>query len=829
MKKERANEIFGVILLFLGAFLLASLLFHHNEDHPFFSSHAGLPIKNLTGTAGVYISHYLILTLGFSSYFIPAAFFFWAGCLFLQNVPERKFFKFVGLGFFVISATAIFTLLTPVEQKVQTGGMIGYLVSNFLHAYFGQLGGLILAFSCLLLSFLLATEFLLYPIFKKLWNFVFEIIQARLEARRESQAERSKEKQTAAQIKKNEKKLEFNLKGLKERSQTLQAGRDLKQSPQINKIDRGNIKQVEKPAFVFKDVPLKVKKYDPLAAKGEPVTKKEDKKLEKKAEELKILESKERQNDTGLENAAVKVSRQQTPKEEKESDSAAPVQTDSVSISVSKSEVASSHEFPKLDLLSRAEPVVMKKEDDLTENSRILEQTLRDFDIEVKVVEVEQGPVITRYEILPAPGVKVSSILSLEDDLALALKAASVRFIAPIPGKSAIGIEIPNSTTNVVNLRELFETREYNNRKAKLPLVLGKDSSGKPMITDLTEMPHLLIAGTTGSGKTVCVNAIILGFLYSLSPEDLKLVMVDPKMVELAVYNKIPHMISPVVTDVRKAAQCLNWVVGEMESRYRLLARVGVRNIHSFNQRSDEERSRETNDIPARLPYIVVIIDELADLMMVAQDKVEGAITRLAQLSRAVGIHIILATQRPSVDVITGVIKANFPARISFKVASKVDSRTVLDANGADTLLGKGDMLFLEPGQPKPIRGQAALVKDSDINKVVKFISEQRAPQYLDTLLQVGDPKQAGVQHEKDEMYDEAVRVVLQTGQASASILQRRLRLGYSRASRLIDVMEMQGIVGPFQGSKPREILVPRETFQPESQSQESSEVNSTP
>jgi len=815
MKKERVNEILGVILLFAGAFLLACLLFHHNEDHSFFSSHAGQPIKNLTGIAGVYISHYLILTLGFSSYFVPAAFFFLAGCLFMQNVPERKFFKFVGLGCFVVSSTAIFTLLTPVDQKINTGGMVGYLVANFLHAYFGQLGGLILSFSCLALSFLLATEFLLYPIFREIWSWIYAGVEERLEEKREQE----KGKKATAQLKKSEKKLEFSLKGLKERTQAAQGNKP----PQIvtkkdSKEAKIEIKQAERP-FAFKDVPLKVRKYDPLAIKAEaaalkdeknPLIKKsetkDDKKIDKKADALKEQEVNERLKENPAAAEAIK-------SKEKQIEVPPLPPADVVSISISKSDSNSSYTFPSLDLLNTPEPVKHKLEDDLAENSRILEQTLRDFGIDVKVMEVDQGPVITRYEILPAPGVKVSSIVSLEDDLALALKATSVRIIAPIPGKSAIGIEIPNSTSSMVFLRDLLETREYANRKAKVPLVLGKDSSGRPLITDLTEMPHILIAGTTGSGKTVCVNAIILGFLYSMSPADLKLVMIDPKMVELAIYNKIPHMISPVVTDVRKAAQCLNWVVGEMESRYRLLARVGVRNIHSFNTRPEEERALETNEIPAKLPYIVVIIDELADLMMVAQDKVEGAITRLAQLSRAVGIHIILATQRPSVDVITGVIKANFPARISFKVASKVDSRTVLDGNGADALLGKGDMLFLEPGQPKPIRGQAAFVKDNEINKVVKFISDQEKPQYLESLMQAGDQKQAGVNQEKDEMYDEAVRVVLQTGQASASILQRRLRLGYSRASRMIDHMEMNGVVGPFQGSKPREILVPREDF----------------
>jgi DNA segregation ATPase FtsK/SpoIIIE, S-DNA-T family len=351
---------------------------------------------------------------------------------------------------------------------------------------------------------------------------------------------------------------------------------------------------------------------------------------------------------------------------------------------------------------------------------------------------------------------------------------------------------------------------------------LGKDTSGRALIADLASMPHILIAGTTGSGKTVCVNSIILGFLYYCSPEDLKFVMVDPKMVELAVYNRVPHMISPVVTDVRKAANTLNWVVAEMENRYRLLATVGVRNIQSFNSRPLSPEAAEAlkgapdspNVIPAKLPYIVVIIDELADLMMVAQDKVEGAIARLAQLSRAVGIHLILATQRPSVDVITGVIKANFPARISFKVSSKVDSRTVLDVNGADKLLGKGDMLFLQPGAEKPIRGQAAFVGDEEINGVVEFVASQAAPEFLPEIQALQDGKRSEV-GEKDEIFEEAVNIVLQTGQASTSNLQRRLRLGYTRAARIIDQMEAAGIIGPTQGAKPREILVDRNSAQP--------------
>ncbi|MBI3306697.1 MAG: DNA translocase FtsK, partial [Candidatus Omnitrophica bacterium] len=462
------------------------------------------------------------------------------------------------------------------------------------------------------------------------------------------------------------------------------------------------------------------------------------------------------------------------------------------------------------------------KTDNLPEKSKLLEETLAEFGIEVKVVEVEQGPVITRYELMPAPGVKVNSISALSDDLALALKATSIRLIIPIPGKSAIGVEVPNSVSSMVYLRELVDSGIFRSKKYALPLALGKDTSGKPLIADLTAMPHILIAGTTGSGKTVCVNSIITGLLYHSSPEELKFVMVDPKMVELAVYNKIPHMLAPVVTDVKKAAHTLNWVVNEMENRYKLFATVGVRNIQAFNQRplSEEDMAQvqsveSDHVVPGRLPYIVVVIDELADLMMVAQDKVEGAITRLAQLSRAVGIHLILATQRPSVDVITGVIKANFPARISFKVASKVDSRTVLDGTGADKLIGKGDMLFMQPGDAKPIRGQAALVADEEINQVVKFVSEQAKPDYHPEVLSAQEGKTAGGVLEKDELFDEAVAIVLETGQASTSNLQRRLRLGYTRAARIIDQMEAEGLIGPQQGAKPRDILIDRNSPQP--------------
>ena len=466
------------------------------------------------------------------------------------------------------------------------------------------------------------------------------------------------------------------------------------------------------------------------------------------------------------------------------------------------SKVIGDYKLPSLDLLDDPPPLSSRQvKDDLIASARILEETLSDFGVNVHTADIERGPVITRYELEPAPGVKVQKISALSDDIALAMKAQTVRIVAPIPGKSRVGIEVPNSQSSLVYAKEILGRDEFRNSKSKLTLALGKDIAGNPVITDLAQMPHLLIAGTTGSGKTVCVNSIIMSMLFSATPEEIKFVMVDPKMVELAPFNGLPHLLSPVITDAKKASVAFNWVVGEMQTRYELLAKCGVRNIAAYNQKY------------GKMPYIVIVIDELADLMVVAAAQIENAITRLAQLSRAVGIHLILATQRPSVDVVTGVIKANFPARISFKVASKVDSRTVLDANGADKLLGRGDMLFLEPADAKPTRAQGALIQDKEIERVVEFIGSQREVEYNNEIMAEKQQSGAYTSSEKDVLFDEAVKLILESNHASVSILQRRMRLGYTRAARLIDAMEQEGIVGSFRGSKPREILVDKEAW----------------
>ena len=484
-----------------------------------------------------------------------------------------------------------------------------------------------------------------------------------------------------------------------------------------------------------------------------------------------------------------------------------------------RSAMAGAYQLPPINLLSPPPPLSERTiKDNLEANSRTLEETLRDFDIQAQVVEVEKGPAITRYELQLAPGTKMSRIASLSEEIGLMLKAQSVR-VAPIPGKSRVGIEIPNTTSATVYLREVIESPAFQRSRSKLTLALGKTVAGDMMVTDLRDCPHLLVAGTTGSGKTVCLNALITGFLYSATPDELRLLLIDPKMVEMAVFNGLPHLVAPVVTDAKKASAALGWAVTEMERRYKLLAEVGVRNIDGYNERIKADAERRTpnaeqtddnSESPEPLPYLVLVIDELADLMVVAAQEVEGTIMRLAQLSRAVGIHLIMATQRPSVDVITGVIKANLPARISFQVASRVDSRTVLDMIGADKLLGRGDLLFLNPGSSKPTRAQGCYLSDAEIERVVAHVKAQRPAVYDDGVMALQEKSAVTMRGERDEFFEDAKQVILQTGQASTSMLQRRLRLGYTRAARLLDQLEEAGIVGPPRGAKPRDILVER-------------------
>ena len=519
-------------------------------------------------------------------------------------------------------------------------------------------------------------------------------------------------------------------------------------------------------------------------------------------------------------------------------------------LTVAATPIIGNYQLPPLDFLQHPDMTVKPTEskEELMANARLMQQTLAQFEIEVSLGDITKGPTITRYELHPAPGVKLEKISALSNNIAAALKAERIHILAPVPGKSSVGVEVPNPVKSKVIVRDMFESEEWRNSKAKIPIALGKDVYGHPIVADLDEMPHLLIAGSTGSGKSVCINAIITSLLYRFSPDQLRFVMIDPKVVELQHYNTLPHLVVPVVTDPKKVILALRWVVNEMEKRYQIFARVGVRNIGSFNSRPKNKPLPETEPelpltakrekvepgaegfavevdeeivvpreedivIPERLSYIVVIIDELADLMLVAPTDVEMAIARITQMARAAGIHCIVATQRPSVDVITGVIKANITARIAFQCAAKVDSRTILDAMGADKLLGKGDMLYLPPGSAKLIRAQGTLITDQEINDIVGFIAKQGKPNYdLEIHRQLSQPaasfgNETGID-EDEELIQQCIEVIRSEQKASVSLMQRRLRLGYTRAARIMDELENRGIVGPSKGAEPRDILI---------------------
>ncbi|OPX43239.1 DNA translocase SpoIIIE [Ruminiclostridium hungatei] len=471
------------------------------------------------------------------------------------------------------------------------------------------------------------------------------------------------------------------------------------------------------------------------------------------------------------------------------------------------------YNYPSLDLLdeSRDDATNVKAlKNSALEGAKKLEDTLKSFGVEARVINISRGPAVTRYEIQPSPGVKVSKIVNLSDDIALNLAAAGVRIEAPIPGKAAVGIEVPNKEMSSVLLKDILESKEFTNHSSKLAFSVGKDISGETVVADIGKMPHLLVAGATGSGKSVCINSLIMSILFKASPEEVKLLMVDPKVVELGIYNGIPHLLIPVVTDPKKAAGALNWAVQEMVNRYKLFADKGVRDLKGYNA------MLKANDEPGALPHIVIIVDELADLMMVAPNDVEDAICRLAQMARAAGMHLVIATQRPSVDVITGVIKANIPSRISFAVSSQVDSRTILDMGGAEKLLGRGDMLFYPVGEPKPLRVKGSFVSDSEVEKVVEYIKTQGYTNYDENIIERINDQSSGNDDnsgDNDELLNQAIDMVVEAGQASVSLVQRKFKVGYSRAARIIDQMEARNIVGRFEGSKPRQVLISKQQW----------------
>ncbi|TSK07279.1 MAG: DNA translocase FtsK [Geobacter sp.] len=763
-KKEKVTkEVKGMAFGAAGIFLFVALASYHGEDLSFNSVSTLTQTRNLGGRFGAELADFFLQLFGLASYIFPCNLIYLAYRSFTSDPVRWRRYKAVGFVLLVVSVAGLFAFNLQftefLGQRVPTGGFIGFQSSALLKRAFGTVGALLILLPMLAASAMLLSRFS-FVLFANWW----------MTALKDSW-EKSKQRRALARELASEK------------------GKDEK--------PRQHAAPVIKPPVVPPPVPA-------------PVAKKEKKRDEKKSE---------------------------------------PVQE---AFDFIKAE--GDFKTPPLSLLDPP-PEGAKRQDKetLTMNARLMEKKLKDFGVEGEVVEICPGPVITMYEFSPGPGIKVSRIAGLSDDLTMALQAHSIRIVAPIPGKGVVGIELPNREREMVSLREIFNSEQFHKGKMKLPMALGKDIAGIPLVTDLAKMPHLLVAGATGSGKSVAINTMILSLLYTSTPSDVRIIMVDPKMLELSVYEGIPHLLLPVVTNPKKAALALKWAVEEMGRRYRLMSDKGVRNIDSYNrelEREEKEKAenlaRETvvveelvdeveehedpEDMEAReaaiqaflakedqlehghLPYIVVIVDELADLMMVAGREIEESIARLAQMARAAGIHLILATQRPSVDVITGLIKANFPARISFQVSSKIDSRTILDGNGAESLLGMGDMLFLPPGTSKMQRAHGAFVSDSEVQRVVEFLKKQGKPVYEKSILEMkaSDEKGAGDEEEEvDERYDDALALVAEAKQASISMIQRRLRIGYNRAARIIEKMEQEGVIGPSDGtSKPREVFI---------------------
>ena len=894
------NDVIGIALLALALLLLVAQLSFDRYDLPFVRTPPNKEIHNWIGTIGAYLAWFTFVPLGIAAYLLPwifAAFGVAYLLNFLGYLRDRLRWCLLWTGLLFIALTGLLYIARHVDLIKDWsahlyayhagGGWLGYLtygrVSQYDYGFvlLGNLGATIVYAALGLISLLFLTNF-------QLGGWIRALLQQEKSAPENEfkSAEEIALEKRSDELEKQKRKLEEQIgrgeKPDKAEKTTSGLGADGLPVPEPTVRDL-SYPQAKGPRLTKTTLPPKAPKEIAPAADGlevgevipaseiRPASTEEI--LGRKSEAKKSPETgsagslpAEDEPKPAAETAALPAS---APAEAQPPTKAEPLITiadGSVPpvpaprlrpaprrpkpMTVASVPMIGNYQLPSLDFLQHADMTIKPTEskEELMANARLMQQTLAQFDIEVSLGDITKGPTITRYELHPAPGVKLEKITALTNNIAAALKAERIHILAPVPGKSSVGIEVPNLIKTKVIMRDLFESDEWRNSKARIPIALGKDVYGHPIVADLAEMPHCLIAGSTGSGKSVCINSIIASLLYRFSPDQLRFVMIDPKVVELQQYNALPHLVVPVVTDPKKVLLALRWVVNEMEKRYKIFARVGVRNIASFNARPknkplpeqemelplaakkekieagaggfavevDEEivvPREEDIVIPEKLSYIVVIIDELADLMLVAPADVEMAIARITQMARAAGIHCIVATQRPSVDVITGVIKANIPARIAFQVASRVDSRTILDAMGADKLLGKGDMLYLPPGSGNLKRAQGALITDKELEDIVNFIAKQGKPSYeLEIHQQLSKPSpntdiESGID-EDEELIQQCIEVIRSEQKASVSLMQRRLRLGYTRAARIMDELEGRGIVGPSQGAEPREILI---------------------
>lgn len=838
---SRRNEMTAIALLAVGAMLALCLFFFHPND-PSLNASGQARTDNLIGPAGAYVSDLLLQTFGLAAYLLPLLLFAAAVRRFQKKPLRAPLGRVLGLVLLLLSTAgllAISRLPLFFDGRVRAGGFVGALLATQLMGAAGWVGALILLASSAAVAVLLATNFSFahaYARAVEAFGSPQDFARAQVARFRAWSAARK-----GAAVQRDAER------------QAERAARELAREDESRLKNKTGAARVEE--FMREPLPLEtlagtaiqrnaaaaeaaMPSLPPTASKEAPATTHDDgaagaaKTSVPRAESLsddKATSSSSKRvaqptaRDEGLVDAAeieemvrdVSVVRTE-PGDEVGEELPRPRATDKTAREAKKLErvaaAMSDYKLPAVDFLNAAPPRHEQADEELRNLATRVAEKCKEFNVTGKIEYICPGPVVTTYEFKPDPGVKYSRVTGLVDDLCLALRAESIR-IDRVPGKAHVGIEVPNAQRDNIMLREVVESRQYQDTPSKLPLALGKTIDGLNYVADLAKMPHLLIAGATGTGKSVCLNSLVVSILYKARPDEVKFIMIDPKRLELGLYADIPHLATPIITDPKRAANSLKWAVGAMETRYKQLAKWGVRNIDGYNtevlRRNLVEDFDDNGDPHQLLPYIVIIIDELADLMMTSGHEVEEAITRLAQMARAVGIHLILATQRPSVDVITGLIKANFPSRIAFRVSSKVDSRTIIDANGAEQLLGRGDMLFLPPGTSRLVRVHGAFVDEAEIGRVVSHIKAQGTPIYDETITQSEEEASGGngAGGERDELFEDALRICVEMKRASTSVLQRRLRVGYGRAAAILDAMEHEGLIGQADGARPRPVL----------------------
>ena len=836
--RYRPRWVVAIVCLLLGSWLAVAYFNYSPLQEGFITSNStGATERNLVGKAGADVARLSFIWFGLAAWLIPV-FSFWSLWLAIRHAGRLALSRFIAMGFAILSACSLAAMIELAmfadSQYFPDGRLGGHIGGWIYHVLLKETVGVFGAASLMSTVLVISWVFILTRNISAMFEQITTSFQDWRTRRAEAAAARAEEKRLAKEERKRLKteakeaakaaKLAEKERIAEEKTAAKEAKKAGEEAPKGIKLAAGTedplaslptVKPVAQPP-----PPTAIAKPSTPAPAPEPEP-------EPKREPAKVIGLPRKKQPApeptaaeGGEGKKLELHIVKAEELKKARNADAP-------------KAAGDYKYPPLSLLSApAQPHDDNSEEEHQANAENLLRILEEFGVKVSIGEIHVGPVITRYEVIPAPGVRVEKISGLDKNIALGMRAQSVRILAPIPGKAAVGVEVPNKHPMAVGMREILESQDWHSHKAELPIALGKDVSGKPLVSDLAKMPHLLIAGATGSGKSVCINSIVASIVYSKTPEEVRMIMVDPKVVELKVFNTLPHMLIPVVTSPKMVPGALKWLLAEMETRYQYFAKCNVRNIIGFNNRKKKSAKPDLPDqadlpgvddeeieLPEKLPYIVAIIDELADLMMVAPAEIETSIARLAQLARAAGIHLIIATQRPSVNVITGVIKANLPSRIAFQVASQIDSRTILDTKGADNLIGRGDMLFSPPGTARLVRSQGAFCSDEEVMEIVEFMQKHNGlPVYKQDVQEKiesseeggkgGGDDDDGPSDEDDELYQRALEVLKSTKRASTSMIQRRLRIGYNRAARIIDKLEDNNIVGPENGSSPREILV---------------------